>query len=386
MTTCDFLIFGASGMQGSIVVRDLVEHGFSIWVSCVSQDELEKILARYPGVRGATVDLRNEAATEKIIRDAGPRVIINCAEGDWNLGVYRAALATGVHVIDLGSDIPMTRQQMDLHADFAERDLCAITGCGSTPGINNIALARAIQELDEVSVVEAGFAWDSNIKSFVVPFSMQSIIEEFTQPATILENGVWLEKQPLETIERRTFREIGTQRCMLAPHPEVYTFYRSWQNRGLHTVRFYAGFPDHSFDVIQSLIEKRDGTGGVAIAGEGVVPLSALTKVCQRLYPRPAGYTERENLWLTIDGRAAGQPRRITMECIVPTLPDWQEAGCNIDTGLPASSIAQMILDGTITARGSFEAGTAVPPAPFFKRLSERGMALYMDGERMSVE
>lgn len=381
---CDFLVFGASGMQGHIVVRDLIESGFSVFASCHSPEELEKILSAYPGIKGETADISDNARTQELIRTAGPRVVINCAEGDWNLGVFQSALAAGAHVIDLGSSIAMTKSQLEMHDDFARKDLCAITGCGSTPGINNVGLARALRELDEVHTVEAGFAWTSNIKKFVVPFSMASILEEFTEPATLIENGVWKEKLPLETVETRTFRAIGTQKCLLVPHPEVYTFYLGWKQKGLNTIRYFGGFPDHSFDVINALAQRMDDNGGVDVPGEGVVPVESLTKLLQRLYPRPEGYTEQENLWVTADGISGGQPRRVTMECIVPTLSGWEDAGCNIDTAFPASAIAQMILDGGITARGSFEPGPVVPAEPFFQRMVKKSMEFYLDGTRIA--
>ena len=61
-------------------------------------------------IRFEFVDLKNIEATEEVIRKFKPEVVVNCAEGDWNLNVYKACLESGVHVIDLGSDISITRK------------------------------------------------------------------------------------------------------------------------------------------------------------------------------------------------------------------------------------------------------------------------------------
>src|SRR3989344_6603972 len=196
----DFLVFGATGMQGSIVTRYLSENGHRVFVSGRNQARLEEAGRKYKIAGSQALDLNDKDETTKLIEKIRPVVVVNCAEGDWNFGVYEAALRGGSHVVDLGSDGPVTMSQMALDEDFKRKNLIAITGCGSTPGVNNVMLKHAVNYFDSLISIEAGFAWNSNIKTFVVPFSMESIIEEFTEPAPIMENKAWLEKVPLETV------------------------------------------------------------------------------------------------------------------------------------------------------------------------------------------
>jgi hypothetical protein len=67
------------------------------------------------------------------------------------------------------------------------------------------------------------------------------------------------------------------------------------------------------------------------------------------------------------------------MECAVPPLKGWEDHGCNVDTGMPASIIAQMIKDGRISTRGSFAPEAIVPEEEFFKELWNRGMIVYQN-------
>ena len=69
------------------------------------------------------------------------------------------------------------------------------------------------------------------------------------------------------------------------------------------------------------------------------------------------------------------------MECIVPTLKGWEDAGCNIDTGMPASIIAQMIKEKIINEPGSYAPEAVVPPEPFFAELRKRKMEIYENGK-----
>lgn len=381
----DFLVIGSSGMQGRIVVRDLLESGYKICCADLYRDGSEKNLAQYPGTPFEFIDLRKYDDFKTFMKNTPARVVVNCAEGDWNHGVYRVCLEEGRHVIDLGSDIPMTKAQIAMDAHFKKADLVAITGCGSTLGINNIMLRHASQFFSEIDTIELGFAWDSNVKKFVVPFSIESIIEELTDSAPVVEDEKWLEKTPSETEVVREFREIGSQKCYLVRHPETYTLTQDYKEYKPKNIRFYAGFPEHSLEVLRTLIDLGLGAKELLTFEKTEIrPVDALSRILTRL-PKPENYSEKENLWVEISGKDKEQSIKIMrMECIVATLPGWTDAGCNIDTGLPASIIAQMILDGRITARGSFAPDRAVPTDEFFRELKKKGLIVFQDGNAIN--
>lgn len=385
MTNYDFLVIGSSGMQGRIVVRDLLESGYKVCSADLYRDGSEKNLAQYPGAPFWFTDLRKYDNFKAFVKKIQAKVVINCAEGDWNHDVYRVCLEEGRHVIDLGSDIPVTKAQISMNSNFKNSDLVAITGCGSTPGINNIMLKYASQFFSEIDTIELGFAWDSNVKKFVVPFSIESIIEELTDPALVVENEKLIEKKPFDTEVVREFREIGSQKCYLVRHPETYTFIQDYKEYKPKNIRFYAGFPEHSLEVLRKIIELGLGEKELLTFEKTEIrPVDALSRVLTRL-PKPENYTEKENLWVEISGKDKEESIKIMrMECIVSTLPGWVDAGCNIDTGLPASIIAQMILDGRISVRGSFAPDTAVPTDEFFKELKKKGMTIFQDGNAIN--
>ena len=377
----DFLIFGAGGMQGKIVIKDLLDKGYKLFVSDFYQQHIDELQEEFSSLDYEVIDLRDAKATSALIKKVKPFLVINCAEADWNLIVYQACLKNKVHVIDLGSDIPMTKDQLAMDSEFRKEKLIAITGCGSTPGINNVMLDYAVALLDSVNTVEAGFAWNSNIKEFVVPFSIPSIVEEFTVPATMMKNGKWLKKIPLETIKGKRYQEIGRNKIFLVRHPEPYTFHYYYKDKGLKNIKYYAGFPTHSFSTIYNFITLGlASTEKIKINGTEIMPLEFLTEVL-RGSEIPEGYKENEVLWVQVIGKKDGKRKEIYMECIADTLPGWESAGCNIDTGIPASIIAQMVINGQIKAWGSFAPEGVVPKEDFFRALKEKQMDVYMNGK-----
>lgn len=377
----DYLILGASGAQGKIVARDLLEKGNKVLLADIIKNGSVKLLEKFPRARFRFVDLRKFKKTYELIKKSRANVVINCAESDWNFKVHKACLIAGVHVVDLDSDIPTTKKQLELDRSFKNKNLTAITGCGSTPGINNIMLQYASQQFDKITTIKAGFAWNSNLKKFVFPFSIHSIIWELTQPASVLENGRFATKAPFGNVIEKNFREIGKQKAFLVEHSEVYTFHHYFKEKGLKNIYFYASFPDHSLEILNTIIE-------LGLASREKIPVDIGLKVAPadlvnetlRSINWPAGYLEKENLWVEITGEKYGEEKMMLMECLVPTLEGWESAGCNIDTGFPASIIAQMIKDGRITDRGSFAPEAIVPCEEFFRELWERKMIVYQDG------
>ena len=94
-TKIDFLILGATGMQGGIVTRYLSETGYRVFISGRNSSRLEEADRKYKIIGAQALDLNDKKETVKLIQKVRPAVVVNCAEGDWNLQVYTSALEGG---------------------------------------------------------------------------------------------------------------------------------------------------------------------------------------------------------------------------------------------------------------------------------------------------
>jgi len=379
----DFVVLGADGLQGRIVARDLLESGYSVLLCGKAEKEVGRIghmFVNYKRIGIRCVNAENVPKMTRIIKQSRASIVVNCVEGNWDLNVLKACVDANVHSLDLGSEIEMTQQQLEMDEELKKKNLISITGCGSVPGIGNVMLKYAARKLDKIETIEVGFSWTSNIKKFVVPFSIESITEEFLEPAPVVENGKFKYKTPLKTVRDGYHKTIGKQREFIVRHPETYTFYRYFKDKGVKNIRFYAGFPQHSYDKIMAMIEL--GTANhieISFNGDKVKPIDFLTEVLRDL-ETPEGYKERENLWVRIEGVKDRRKKKILMECLASTIAGWESAGCNIDTGFPASIIAQMIKKGIICRRGSFAPEGVVPAKHFFDELGKKEMIILENG------
>lgn len=376
----DFVVLGATGMQGRIVVRDLLESGYSILL-CGRDKSIVTQHLIHPKTAFRYIEATRLDTIIKAIKHAKANVVINCMEGDWNYDVFRVCARLGVHCLDLGSEISVTKKQFSLDKIMKKKNIIGITGIGSVPGIGNIMLHYASKKFDTITDIDVGFAWNSNIKEFVVPFSIESVLEEFTENAPVVKNRHFTSIIPLETVTREYHHFIGREQEIFVRHPEQYTFLHYFGNKGLKNIRFYAGFPDHSFNTIVTLVKlgfasKKD----IDYFGTKVKPLYFLTQMLKRL-EMPAGYKEKENLWVKATGKKNGKEKTILMECLVPTLKNWESSGCNVDTGFPISIAAQMVKDGMIEQKGCFSPEVGIPLLPFFKELRKRKMKVLENGK-----
>jgi saccharopine dehydrogenase-like NADP-dependent oxidoreductase len=385
----DFLILGGDGIQGSIVSRFLLGKNYKIHAADLSIERLKRIYPKNDKFNFSVLDINNLKATRKLIREVRPKVVINCAEGDYNLEVYKACLAEKTHVIDLGSDISITKKQLALKSEFLKREIIAITGCGSTPGINNVMLRLALEEFDEVKTIDAGFVWKTNKEKFVTPFSMGSVLYELTEKALYIEEGKLKKIDPVKSAKEKTFPVIGKQTIFLVNHPEIYSFYRYCKhtNKTPQNIYFYAGFPKHSLNILNILVELGFDSKekAVLIENREIYPTDFLS---QMLKGRkiPNSYQETERLWVIVEGKKNKQKKVVEMACTVNTLPKWQKAGSNIDTAFPAAMIGEMIFKEQISTPGSFTPEEIIPPRALFYELQKYGMQIYRNGVLLAAD
>lgn len=368
----DFVLIGATGEQGSIAARDLLGGKYKVLLCGRKKDKIKTLLRR-KNADFAYVDLRDSQKTSEIIKKSRASIVLNCAELAWNIQAMEACLDAGVHYLDLGGLQEMTVKQFKYDRAYKQKQLLALLGCGSTPGIANVMAAYAVEQLDRVDHIDLGFAWDSNIKKFVLPYSFESMVYELTTPPVVLENGRFKTAKACAIEGITTFMGVGRQAIYCIVHSEVVTFYRYFKKKGLQSVHYKAGFPAHSYRVIEILME-------LGFASKEAIDFTS--QVLSEL-KQPSHYKETEDLWVKVIGTQNGRPKTIEMDCLVRTSSEWRDAGSNVDTGRTIAIMAQMLLKGQIQGVGVMAPEICVPHLPFFKELEARGMKIYRNGKRV---
>ncbi|NCN87167.1 NAD(P)H-binding protein [archaeon] len=379
----NFIVFGGTGQQGRICSRDLLESGYSVMLAGRNKEVVEDLL-RNKKAGFMKVDLRNSDNIAKAIIKSGADVVVNCAELVFNVAVMKACLKTNKSLTDLGGLQYITKEQFKLHNEFKKSKLVCITGCGSTPGLLNVVVKHAIERFDKVDTIDLGFVWDSNIKKFVIPYSMHSIFDEFTQLPVTFHKGKFLKENRIICRGTRNFKAVGKQTVYCIVHSEVYSFAKYFKKYGLNNVHYMAGFPEHSAKVIQLLLNLGFSSNEeIEVNGVKFRIVDFTDKVLGRLNISK-GYKETENLWAEINGTINGKTKKMKVDCIIKTVRGWEDAGSNIDTGRTISIMSQMIKNGLIKEKGVFAPEAVVPHKLFIKELSKREMYVYFDNKKIN--
>ena len=374
----DFVVLGATGEEGNIASKDLLESEYSVLL-CGRNKSRVKNLLEYKKAKFAYVDLNDIKKTASILKSSGAKIAVNCAELKMNLNAMKSCLISGLHYLDLGGLQEMTIQQYKLDKDFKKKKLTALLGCGSTPGISNVMASYAVDKLDSVEHIEVGFAWDSNIKKFILPYSIESIAHELTTDPIILDNGKFKKAKACAFEGELKFKGVEKQNTYCIVHSEVFTFKKYFGKKGLKFVHYKAGFPEHSFRGLDIIIKLGFGSKEpIKINGIDLRPIDFTREVLKKIN-RPENYKETEDVWIKAYGEKNGKPKKIEMDCVVKTLKGWEKFGSNINTGMSISIMAQMLNKNLINKNGITAPEEAVPPMLFFKELKKRGMRVYED-------
>ncbi len=380
-------VLGGAGMMGRITVRDLVETApaeVEILIAdydLAAADALAKTLGS-PRLRTVRIDANDVADSAQVL--AGSFMVVNTAQHKFNVPVMEACLRAGSHYTDLGGLFHVTRKQLELHSRFREAGLVAVLGMGAAPGIVNVLARKAADPLDRVDEIHVLVGSEDNTVGrtpsvFGASYSMETIIEEATEPAALFTGGDWAFVEALSGESDVDFpAPVGRQRPARTLHSEVATLPLSYRDKGVREVSFRIAFSE---DLVTKLRFLRSlglfSITPVRVGGAEVSPRSLMLRLLRDVPPGDPGGVpnEYEVLRVVVIGSVGGREIETTIDCHCRGIPEWG-FGVDVDTGCPPSIVAQLILRREISGRGCLPPELAVPVAPFVAELEKRHMRI----------
>ena len=379
-----FAVLGGTGMMGRIAVRDLFESGprNEVILAGTDMDRSERAAAAYgsPRVSPARVDVRDRRSLSLVLRDCD--VAVNCVQYEHNLQVMEGALAAGAHYVDLGGLYYTTLKQLKLDGKFRKAGLSAVLGMGSTPGITNVLAASGSEGLDRIHSIDVKFgAADFSRyegRPFPVPYSISTLIDEFTLPPVVFRNGKIVKEKPLGGIESVRFPPpVGRKTAFYTLHSELATFPASFGSKGVRNVSFRVSFERDFVEKILFLADTgMSSERPVDFGGKRMVPREFLAKVLSlRKKPKVKKLEDYECLMVELSGWKKGKRKKARIACLARSSARWGVPAGDVDTGTPPSIVAQMQARGAL-GPGAYPPEFHVPAGPFFEELQKRGMRI----------
>ena len=290
-----------------------------------------------------------------------------------NLGYLLAEACVEAHrdLVDV-SFIP--EDVMQLNSAAVQAGSTIVPDCGLAPGISNVLVGHSVSGLDSVESVHVlvGGLPEKPVPplGYVITWSPESLIDEYTRRARIVRKGKTVEVEALTGIEEIEFPKVG----------KLEAFYTD----GLRTLLSTLGnidemwektlrYPGHAEKM--RLLKKLGffSDKEVNLDGRKIRPRKLTSKILEE---KLTSNKQRDLVVLRCETRGTKNSRRLTYNY---DLLDFQNRKQNVTamartTAYPASIVAQLILQGKLKEKG------VVPPERI--GMDDKLFGLFMEGLR----
>ncbi len=380
------LILGGAGAVCKEATRDLaLTSDFEeIAVADANAAAVERLLGEIgdPRLRPLSFDANDYDGMLRLFPQY--ELVVNGLPFQFDLTVNRACVESGVNGLDLSS----LDEQFGLHAIASEKQMIFVPGVGATPGVTNLMVARAAEQLDRLDTVEIAFAAFRSLAP--APGLLTTTLWEFdpeeeARQQAVYEDGAWHHSPPLSGGKHFQFHDlIGEQATYFVPHDEVYTLPRSFPS--LRRVSVRGCFPPRVMELMSALLHTGIlGLDTIQLDGREV---SAMETIRALLWQNPV--SKQNPVWayglvVEVTGERAGRQVLHRYRNHHPPQQEWGgESAYYKNVGLPLSIGAQMIARGEVRGHGVLPPERAFRVAPFFQALADRGITIEETVEELS--
>lgn len=337
-------VLGA-GAMGSAAARLLARHDDVELLVLDADASRAETVAAQAGAEGRGFDARSGELVG-LLKEV--RSVAACLPYRLNLLVMEAALGAGCHYADLGGLFHTTLKQLELDERFREVGVSAVLGIGSAPGLTNVLARLGADKLDSVTSIDlVDGAIEEGGGGFGVPYSVETVLDEFTMPAMVFEGSEMKEVPAGSGVIDWDFPEpVGTQPAMFTLHSEPATLPTTIP--GVRDVRWRLALPRAVHEGFAFLTRIGLASSDPVPTESGpVVPRDVLAAVLSRLPVAEGAPNDVEYLDVRVAGEKDGRPTvHRALARFVPT-PEGIGGG-TFGTAIPIAVTARWMAEGRI--------------------------------------
>ncbi|MDP4120674.1 MAG: saccharopine dehydrogenase family protein [Bacillota bacterium] len=383
------LIIGAGGVA-SVVVHKCCQNNDVFEEICIASrtkskcDALKESVKQYKTkVTTAQVDANNVPELVALIKEYKPQIVINVALPYQDLTIMDACLETKVDYLDTANYEPEDTAKFEYKWQWAYREkfekagITAVLGSGFDPGVTGVFSAYALKhQFDEINYIDI---LDANAGDhgypFATNFNPEINIREVSAKGSYIENGKWIETEPMEIKRVYDFPEIGEKDMYLLHHEELESL--ALNIKGIKRIRFFMTFSQNYLTHLKCLENvAMTSIEPIDYEGKKIVPLQFLKAVLPdpaSLGPRTKGKT---NIGCIFIGNKDGKEKHYYLYNVCDHEECYKEVGSqaiSYTTGVPAMIGAMMLLTGKWKKPGVYNV-EEFDPDPYMDALNKWGL------------
>lgn len=305
-------------------------------------------------------------------------VAIGATSYTQNIQLTNAAIETKIHFCDLGGNMDVVYEQMKQNDRARAANVLILPNCGLAPGMACVIAAGGAKRFSAVEAIHirvGGLPQNPQPPlNYQLVFSAEGLINEYLEPAEAIRNGEIKHLDSMIDIEELEFSP---------PFGKLEAFNTSG---GVSTLTgMYKGkIRDLDYKTIRykGHCEKFKTLLDLGFASSEPIMVGNSVRTARELFEEmlrrklPANGPDVVLTRVTIKGTMSGSPKTLAYEMI-----DYYDDTVKITsmmrtTAFPTSIIAQMVVNGTITARGVLPPEQCVPLDPFIAELKKRNIII----------
>lgn len=355
------------GMVGATIARDLAaDGGLNVSVADVNPQNLARVAA-VCSCQGVEADLSQSAEVARLAREHD--VAVGALPSHLGLAALKAVIEAGKPCTDISF---MAEDAMELDALAKRRGVTAVVDCGVAPGLANVCIgycASLEERLEDVAFYVGGLprrrSWPYQYKA---PFAPSDVLEEYTRPVRMVENGQIMVKPALSEPELIDFPEVGTLEAFNTDGLRSLIRTIPARNMKEKTLRY----PGH-IDLMRALRE----TGffsktEVEVGGTRVRPLDLTAKLLFPKWTLSPGEHEFTILRVIVEGTTQGRRHRHVFELYDETDQATGQTSMARTTGFPCAIVTRMLARKGISLTGVIPPELLGRQAGFYGQMTEQ--------------
>lgn len=370
-----------SGLMGKEAARDLVwsDDVKEVGLADINLARAKQVCAQLHSSKLSAYQV--DASDQEKLREFIGKfdVIINALFYSFNEVVAKTAISLGVNSVDLGGHIGnITDKVLLLDDEAKEKGVTIIPDLGVAPGMINILSGYGASKLDDLKSLKlyvGGIPLQpENPIEYNHVFSMEGVLDHYTDPSFIIRNGVKQEIPSLSEVERIYFDKFGP---LEAFHTSGGTSTLAHSFPQLETLEYKTiRYPGHAekFQLLVDLnLTRKDYT--VDVKGQQVSPREVLLKVLDPIVEL-GDKDDAVLLRVLVSGDKNGEKTTYEYEMMTYKDRTHQITAMARATATTVSIVAQMIANGTIDKFGVYPPEQIVPGDLYIEELKKRNVVI----------
>jgi lysine 6-dehydrogenase len=199
-------VLGA-GMVGSAIALDLAKN-FAVTSFDLNADNLSLLQQKNPAIQVQQQNLQQYTEYASFLQPFN--LVVLAVPGFMGYRALQQVILAQKNCVDI-SFFP--EDALQLHELAKQNNVTAIVDCGVAPGMSNLIIGyyNASMKIDSFEIYVGGLPKHPQPPFYYkAPFSPVDVIEEYTRPARLKENGNIVTKPALTERELMEFRGVGT--------------------------------------------------------------------------------------------------------------------------------------------------------------------------------